>query len=81
MCFPFVLKPENCLVTEWVSAKISDFGASKAKSSREANMTMVGTPIYCAPEICRGETYDEKVDVNSTNCLNEKWVILIYIFL
>eukprot|EP00613_Pedinella_sp_CCMP2098_P008006 CAMPEP_0171681272 /NCGR_PEP_ID=MMETSP0990-20121206/57280_1 /TAXON_ID=483369 /ORGANISM="non described non described, Strain CCMP2098" /LENGTH=306 /DNA_ID=CAMNT_0012268309 /DNA_START=227 /DNA_END=1147 /DNA_ORIENTATION=+ len=28
-------------------------------------MTAVGTPIYCAPEISRGESYDEKVDVYS----------------
>lgn len=28
-------------------------------------MTAVGTPLYCAPEIVRGDNYDEKVDVYS----------------
>eukprot|EP00615_Pteridomonas_danica_P007121 CAMPEP_0114350328 /NCGR_PEP_ID=MMETSP0101-20121206/16274_1 /TAXON_ID=38822 ORGANISM="Pteridomonas danica, Strain PT" /NCGR_SAMPLE_ID=MMETSP0101 /ASSEMBLY_ACC=CAM_ASM_000211 /LENGTH=212 /DNA_ID=CAMNT_0001489495 /DNA_START=17 /DNA_END=658 /DNA_ORIENTATION=- len=28
-------------------------------------MTAVGTPLFCAPEIMRGEVYDEKADVYS----------------
>jgi serine/threonine protein kinase len=32
-------------------------------------MTAVGTPLFCAPEIARGESYDEKVDVYSFGLL------------
>ena len=28
-------------------------------------MTNVGTPLFCAPEVFRGETYDEKCDCYS----------------
>lgn len=31
----------------------------------QVTMTSVGTPLYCAPEIARGDNYDEKVDVYS----------------
>jgi serine/threonine protein kinase len=110
------LKPDNCLVTEFLSAKIADFGTSRARSGgrRDGNssatgggsggsggggaandhalesgegfefdegdsmtMTAVGTPVYCAPEISRGEQYDEAVDVYSfgmtllTMCVNK----------
>lgn len=64
------LKPDNCLVTEFLSAKITDFGTSRAKSTEEdVTMTAVGTPLFCAPEIFRGELYDEKVDVYSFGLL------------
>lgn len=60
------LKPDNVLVTEFISAKVSDFGTSRAKESNsEVTMTFVGTPLFCAPEVARGENYDERVDVYS----------------
>lgn len=47
-------------------AKVSDFGTSRAKSiSEELTMTAVGTPLYCAPEISLGHSYDEKIDAYS----------------
>jgi len=60
---PRDLKPDNVLVTEFMSSKISDFGTSRAKSQtyNDVAMTAVGTPLYCAPEVLSGETYDEKV--------------------
>jgi serine/threonine protein kinase/membrane protein implicated in regulation of membrane protease activity len=60
------VKPENVLITEFMSCKISDFGTSRAKDLRaDTTMSAVGTPLYCAPEIQRGEAYDETVDVYS----------------
>jgi serine/threonine protein kinase len=60
------LKPENVLITEFLSAKITDFGTSRAKETNaNVTMTAVGTPLYCAPEIVKGEIYDEKVDIYS----------------
>jgi len=59
------LKPENCLVSEFTTAKLGDFGTSRARGVDDVTMTAVGTPLYCAPEIPRGEAYDESVDVYS----------------
>jgi len=57
------LKCENVLVTEHMVCKISDFGESRDLSDN--TMTIVGTPFYIAPEVFRGENYDESADVFS----------------
>jgi len=59
------LKPDNVLVTAHLRAKIADFGGSRALDASALAATTVGTPLFCAPEIMRGEAYDEKVDVYS----------------
>lgn len=59
------LKPDNILISEFTSAKITDFGTSKAKEAKDVIMTAVGTPLFTAPEIFRGDLYDESVDVYS----------------
>jgi serine/threonine protein kinase len=49
-------------------AKIIDFGQSRKFQNRdnEAKLTMgIGTPQYMAPELFRGEKYNERVDVYS----------------
>jgi len=58
------LKPDNCLVTETWGVKIADFGEARA-ALENATMTQVGTPIYIAPEVVKGEYYSEKADVFS----------------
>ncbi len=57
------VKTDNCLLTAGLHAKIADFG--EARVTVDATMTMVGTPIYVAPEIVRGEHYSTKADVYS----------------
>ena len=59
------LKPDNILISEFTSAKITDFGTSKAKEAKDVIMTSVGTPLFTAPEIFLGDFYDESVDVYS----------------
>ena len=59
------LKSENALVTDFLSAKLTDFGTSRAKGAEDVTMTAVGTPLYVAPEIALGDKYDEAVDVYS----------------
>ena len=58
------LKPDNCLVTETFGIKIADFGEARA-AQEEATMTQVGTPIFVAPEIMKGEYYSGQADVYS----------------
>ena len=57
------LKPDNCLVTESFGIRIADFGESRALT--ESTMTQVGTPMYVAPEVVKGEKYSGKADVFS----------------
>ena len=61
------LKPDNCLVGDYSTVKIADFGTSQAKNV--VTMTAVGTPLFAAPELFRGEAYDESVDVYSFGVL------------
>lgn len=58
------LKPDNMLVTTTYGVKLTDFGEARAMNS-EMTMTQVGSPLYMAPEVLRGERYDERVDLYS----------------
>lgn len=57
------LKPANILFHEGI-IKIADFGFCK-ELVREIDMTqtMVGSPIYMAPEVLKGQTYNCKADI------------------
>ena len=72
------IKPENVMVDVEVVAKLADFGESTSfdvqAAKRQADdgdfddaltMTMVGTRLYCAPEITLGQRYNESVDTFS----------------
>lgn len=67
------LKPDNVLITGDGTAKVADFGASiRFKDSLAAEeddgaltMTVVGSPMYCAPEIFDGNRYNTSADVYS----------------
>lgn len=59
------LKSRNVLVTSnWV-AKIVDFGLSKRQHIDETMTSGVGTLLWTAPEILRGEKYSDKADIYS----------------
>jgi serine/threonine protein kinase len=47
------LKPDNVLVSDFLVAKITDFGTSKAKGTGADDVlsTSVGTPLFSAPEV------------------------------
>ena len=65
------VKPDNILVGKCIVAKLADFGESKifdtklAKEDADASgddaltMTMVGTQLFCAPEVFMGQRYNE----------------------
>ncbi|MEO6326940.1 MAG: protein kinase [Thermoanaerobaculia bacterium] len=62
------VKPANILLTESLSAKVSDFGIGKLLTG-DTDLTstgqMVGSPAYMSPEQIRGEKLDVRSDIFS----------------
>lgn len=61
------VKPANVLLAEDGSAKITDFGISRAVGDVTLTATgiVAGTPAYFAPEVARGDDADVRSDVFS----------------
>ena len=66
------IKPDNILVGDDVEAKLADFGESRRFDRKDArrnsaegedalSMSMVGTKLYCAPEVMMMKRYNESV--------------------
>ena len=57
------LKPCNILIHNG-KIKLGDFGFCKGlESQRDLAQTMLGSPIYMAPEVLKGEIYTIKADI------------------
>jgi len=56
------MKPENVLLTTEGFPKVCDFGLSRNLNQSANAETQVGTPVYMAPEMLDGESYDFSVD-------------------
>lgn len=57
------LKPENILLNNDV-LKVADFGFCKnLEGPSDIAQTMLGSPIYMAPEVIKGEPYTMKADI------------------
>ncbi|GAB9465620.1 Tkl protein kinase [Globisporangium polare] len=59
------LKSFNVLLNDNLKAKLSDFGLSRTRSFEETMTCGIGTLLWTAPEILRGEAYTEKADIFS----------------
>ena len=61
------IKPDNVLIAEDGTAKITDFGISRAKGDTSVTATgiLAGTPAYLAPEVAKGGEADHRSDVYS----------------
>lgn len=57
------LKPTNILFNNGV-VKLADFGFCKELlKENDMTQTMVGSPIYMAPEVLKGLVYDSRADI------------------
>jgi len=68
------LKSANVLVATGLALKICDFGISRAIDATEMTGN-IGTLPWTAPEMLKGERYDEKIDVYSYGIL--LWEIVL----
>jgi len=64
------IKSDNLLLNLRGEVKLADFGyAAQLSEGRQKRNTIVGTPYWMAPEVIRGQDYDEKVDIWSTGIM------------
>jgi serine/threonine protein kinase len=58
------IKSDNILIGIDGSVKLADFGyAAQLTQQKQKRNTIVGTPYWMAPELIRGQNYDQKVDL------------------
>lgn len=66
------LKPQNILITESGTLKLTDFGYAKITKPNDMVKTFCGSPLYMAPEIIKSkgtDKYTMKSDLWSVGCI------------
>ena len=63
------IKPENILLTQDNHAKLCDFGASRLLKPSAMADSVVGSPLFMAPEVAYHKGYREPVDIWSLGCV------------
>jgi len=63
------LKPQNILIYDDLSLKITDFGFAKTINSECMSQTVCGSPLYMAPEILNYKKYTDKADLWSVGVI------------
>lgn len=58
------IKPQNIFVSRYGDFKLGDFGVAKS-SAIGSSADKVGTYSYMAPEVYKGKSYDDRVDIYS----------------
>ncbi|XP_043118026.1 serine/threonine-protein kinase Nek10 isoform X2 [Puntigrus tetrazona] len=70
------LTPNNIMLGERDKVTITDFGLAKQKQENSKLTSVVGTILYCCPEIVKNEPYGEKADVWAAGCILYQMVTL-----
>ncbi|CAM4696395.1 unnamed protein product [Leuciscus chuanchicus] len=70
------LTPNNIMLGERDKVTITDFGLAKQKQENSKLTSVVGTILYCCPEIVKSEPYGEKADVWAAGCVLYQTVTL-----
>lgn len=66
------LKPDNLMCNgedDNLIIKLTDFGFACFFDPKKKMDVILGTPIYMAPELVEGKSYDARVDVWSLGCI------------
>ena len=65
------IKPQNVLIGQDGTAKVTDFGIARgeALATMTATGAIMGTPHYMSPEQARGERVDARSDLYSLGCM------------
>ena len=65
------IKPQNVLMSQDGTMKVTDFGISRSEalSTMTATGAMLGTPHYMSPEQAKGERADVRSDIYSLGCV------------
>jgi hypothetical protein len=63
------IKPANILMAAPDTPKLADFGVARILGESGVAFTYMGTPVYMAPEIHRGDPYDAAADIYSLGTL------------
>jgi serine/threonine protein kinase len=61
------LKPANVMILPDGGVKVMDYGIARVVGGPQLTGTLVflGTPLYCAPEVARGDHVDQQADLYS----------------
>ena len=59
------IKPENIFVSRFGDFKLGDFGIARELEKTMSSLSKKGTYSYMAPEMYKGERYDNSVDIYS----------------
>lgn len=64
------LKTQNIFITGHNNQQIGDFGVSRLNCGEDDIFkTVIGTPLFQAPEVCQQQSYNQKADIWSLGCI------------
>ena len=70
------IKTSNVFLDKNYNIKLGDLGIAKILGNRNLANTYIGTPYYMAPELYKGDYYDNKCDVWSLGCIMYEMITL-----